>query len=414
MNEQALAAVWGQIDSEDIAQLALELGSYPSSTTEESAVADRLEGWLAENGFSPQRVALVPERPNLMATIKGSGGAPSLLFNSHMDIFWFKDDRRFKDPSNPLYNSAWREGDWIRGAGVVNDKGPMAAWLVAARALLRSGVRLRGDVLLTLVSGEIGHEPVDEFQGLGYSGKDMGTRYLATHGGVADYALVAEATNFRLGWVEAGKAFVKVRIMGGPSLYTPFIKDGAGPSAIVRSGRFLNAWDEWATAYTARHRYVCEGGVVEPRASIGAIRAGQPYAITRTSEVCDLYLDLRTAPGQSPTETVREVADFAESLGVEADVSLYLHRRGYEATGVEPLADAVRAAHGKVFGDRPQVPEPPSTSMWRDTNPFVEAGVPAVMYGPTAGAGGGTFSVSVEDLHKAALVYAATALELCG
>lgn len=414
VEEQALQAVWENIDSGDIAQLALELGGFRSSTTQEAEVAAFLEAWLVDNGFSPRRVALVPERPNLMATVKGEGRGPSLLFNSHMDIFWFEGDRRFRDPSSPIYHTAWREGEWLRGAGVVNDKGPMASWLVAARALVRSGVKLQGDLLLTMVSGEIGHEPIDEFQGLGFSGKDLGTRYLVTHGGVADYALVAEATNFTLGWVEAGKAFFKVRIMGGASLYTPFIPDGAGPGAIVKAGRFLNAWDEWATAYTARHRYECEGGVVEPRASIGAIRAGHPYAITRTSEVCDLYLDLRTAPGQSPTETQREVYDLVDALGMEAEVSLYLHRPGYEAHGADRLVAAVQVAHQSVFGDLPRSPSPPSTSMWRDTNPFNEAGVPAVMYGPTAGAGGGTFSVKVDDLHKAALVYAATALELCG
>ncbi len=36
-----------------------------------------------------------------------------------------------------MLHSAWREGDIRRGYGAVNDKGPMAAWLAAAKA--RSG-----------------------------------------------------------------------------------------------------------------------------------------------------------------------------------------------------------------------------------------------------------------------------------
>ena len=51
--------------------------------------------------------------------------------------------------------------------------------------------------------------------------------------------------------------------------------------------------------------------------------------------------------------------------------------------------------------------------MWRDINVWNEVGVPAAMYGPGAGSGGGGVSVRVEDLHRAALVYAGTALELC-
>ncbi len=414
MDEALLQSVWKRIDREELAELALELGKFSSSTTEELPVADYLAGWLSDNGFEPKRVGLIPERPNLVAVIRGTGSGPSLAFNSHMDIFWQAGDPRFREPDAAIYRTAWRDGDLLHGAGVVNDKGPMACWLIAARALLREGVKLRGDVVLTMVSGEIGNEPVDEFQGLKYSGKDLGTPYMITHGGAADFALVAEATNFSLGWVEAGKAFFKVRIFGGPSLYTPFLKDHEDPNAILRSARFLDAWGDWAAAYTARHRYECEGGTVLPRASIGAIRGGLPYALTRTSEVCELYLDLRTSPGQSPTETRREVLDLLASLDLEGDVTLFVHRPGREAQGVEPLADAVRAAHKQVFGNLPAAPTPPSTSMWRDTTPFISAGIPAAMYGPTAGAGGGTFVVNVDDLHKAALVYAGTALELCG
>ncbi len=414
MDEVVLRSVWNRIDREEVAELALQLGKFTSSTTEELPVADFLSGWLSDNGFEPKRVGLIPERPNLMAVMRGSGSGPSLAFNSHMDIFWQAGDPRYRDPNAAIYRTAWREGDLLHGAGVVNDKGPMACWLIAARALLQEGVKLRGDVVLTIVSGEIGHEPVDEFQGLKYSGKDLGTAYMVTHGGAADYALVAEATNFSLGWVEAGKAFFKIRIFGGPSLYTPFLKDRENPSAILKAARLLSNWDDWAADYTARHRYECEGGTVQPRASVGAIRGGLPYALTRTTEVCELYVDLRTSPGQSPTKTRQELVDLLESLKLDGDVSLFLHRPGREAQGIEPLANAVRAAHRQVFGNPPTAPTPPSTSMWRDTNPFIGAGIPAAMYGPTAGAGGGTFVVAVEDLYKASLVYAGTALELCG
>ena len=50
-----------------------------------------------------------------------------------------------RDPLDRLYHSAWIEGDEIYGDGVVNDKGPMAAFLVAAKAIRESGYPLRGD-----------------------------------------------------------------------------------------------------------------------------------------------------------------------------------------------------------------------------------------------------------------------------
>lgn len=409
-----LGSVLDRIDAEEVAQLALELGNIDSPTGEEQEVAAFLQGWLGEHSFEPRVVGLLPERPNLMAVLPGVGGGRSLLLNSHMDTAVWSGDPRVADPEASIFHEAWREGDLLYGHGVMNDKGPMAAWLIAALALKRAGARLRGDIVLTMVSGEIGNEPVDEFQGLRYSGKDLGARYLATHGGVADYALVAEATGFNLAWVEAGKAFCKIRLLGGPSLYTPFVPSDGGPSAIFHAARVLEAWGPWAAAYTGRHRYECEGGIVSPAVNIGAIRAGLPWAITRTPEVCELYLDLRTAPDQSPTATVDEVRELLEAAGVEGEVELFLHRPGHEARGVEPLAEAVRAAHRHVFGSDPGVPNPPTTSMWRDTNVWNELGVPAAMYGPGAGSGGGGVSVNVDDLHKASLVYAGTALELCG
>jgi acetylornithine deacetylase/succinyl-diaminopimelate desuccinylase-like protein len=397
-----------------VADLALELGRIESPTGREGQVAGFLVELLAENGLSPRLVALLPEHPNVLAALPGAGGGPSLAFNSHIDTVVWRDHPALAEPGRDIYHTAWREDGVLYGHGLMNDKGPLAAWLVAVLALRESGVRLRGDVILTMVSGEVGHEPVDEFQGPAYSGKDLGARYLATHGGVADYVLVAENTDFRLGWVEAGKLFCKLRLIGEPFRYTPFVPLRGARTAVAEAGTFLAAWEDWSADYTERHRSELPGGVVAPRASIGAIRAGLPYAVTHTPEVCDVYLDLRLAPGQSPTDTLREVRELAAGLDIEAEVDAYLYRPGHEAVGVEPLAGAVRAAHRRVFGDEPGIPSEPITSMWRDVNVWNEIGIPAAMYGPAAIFTESTYGITVDDLHKVALVYAATALELCG
>ena len=47
------------------------------------------------------------------------------------------------------------------------------------------GITLMGDLLLMAVVGEIGVEPVDEFQPPEYIAKEAGTRYAITHGGAA-------------------------------------------------------------------------------------------------------------------------------------------------------------------------------------------------------------------------------------
>jgi hypothetical protein len=51
--------------------------------------------------------------------------------------------------------------------------------------------------------------------------------------------------------------------------------------------------------------------------------------------------------------------------------------------------------------------------MWRDTNAFLELGIPAVSYAPRAASHATTKSFKVKDLTDAALVYARIAMDLC-
>jgi hypothetical protein len=73
---------------------------------------------------------------------------------------------------------------------------------------------------MTMVVGEIGMGPVDEFSGHKYIGKGYGSRHAVAHGILADYALVAETTDFGVTWVEAGAAYFKVTLTGRAT-YTP-------------------------------------------------------------------------------------------------------------------------------------------------------------------------------------------------
>jgi acetylornithine deacetylase/succinyl-diaminopimelate desuccinylase-like protein len=373
---------------------------------------------MREQGFHPKRVGLVEDRPSIVARIKGSGDGPSLVFNAHLDTAISRDDTlTYVDPAQPKYISAWREGDRVYGNGVVNDKAPMAAFLVAAAAIRRSGTSLAGDLVLHAVPGEIGLEPVDEFQGPDHLGKDLGARYAIAHGVIGDAALVAEATGNTIGWVQAGKAFFKLTVYGGEPLYTPFTTAEPdpvrNPNAIVRLAPMITAFNQWAAAYPERV-YQCPGGTVVPRAVIGAVRSGRPDKITKSTELAVLYLDIRITPDQSPMQLQRELSSVLAATGVPFDLECFLYRRGYEAQGIEPLAEATLAAHRDEFGADPGAPAAPVTSMWRDITPFNEAGIPSLTYGPSSSTGGGNFSVGVAELGTTARVYARTALRFCG
>src|SRR3954463_4461175 len=278
--------VGARIAPQEVVDLALALGNIDSPTGSEGAAGQFVYDWLATNGFRPEKDALTEDRFNVAAWIDGSGGGYSLIFNAHLDTTLRPDAVwSARDPNDPLYHSAWVDGDEIYGDGVVNDKGPMAAFLVAAKAIRDAGYPLKGDLIVSAAAGEISREPIEDWQGPQYLSKDLGVRFMVTHGVVGDFALVAEGTGFGIVGVEPGKAHFKVTVVTDtPRYYTPYLPRPTGmtdaANAIVRTAAVIAAFEEWAYGYQERHAYRGPTGTIIPKASINAIRSGYPYNLT--------------------------------------------------------------------------------------------------------------------------------------
>jgi len=412
------------IDEKELVELAVAMGNIYSPTGFEKPMAQFVFDWLNGNGFVPAMQEVVPERYNVVATLKGSGHGKSLLFNSHMDsdLGGPGEELTFAEPDLPQNKTAWVEGDKIFGKPVLNDRGPMAATMIAAKAIKASGIRLAGDLVLTMVVGEIGNAPVDEFQGPGYLGKGLGSRHLVNHGVIADYALVAETTDFGIAWAEAGVAYIKIRLTG-EAIYTPrsyrTAKIEDHPNAIVKMAKLIQALEGWAVLYEKENTYKFDGGEMAPKVVIGAIRGGMPYKPYMTSGVCSIYVDVRIPPGKSALPVKHQLSKLAQSLNMPAEVQIYLYRSGYVAQNISGLKNAVEASHQKIFGKPSEPVQPPVTSMWRDINVFNEVGIPSLTYGPTrsnpeeADKSKGRFMFK-KDLVDVTRIYALTAVDICG
>jgi acetylornithine deacetylase/succinyl-diaminopimelate desuccinylase-like protein len=404
------------IDVEELVKLTLALCNIESPAGREAEVGEFVFEWLESEGFNPRKIGMFPDRFNVLGTLAGRGDGYSLIFNSHMDTGRSKADRwSIRNPQAPVNHGAWTEGDNLHGEGVVNDKGPMAAFMIAAKALKAVGTPLRGDLLLSAVPGEIGYEAVDEFEAPRYLSKEVGTRYLIQHGGVADFALVAEGTDFRYAAIEAGKAFFKITVFGEDQYYTPFVPDAEvnakHPNAIVRAALFVPILQEWARKYEQRFVYKSKDGTIIPKVVIGAVRGGNPYHVTRTSELCAVYLDCRLTPVSDPLALRRELAELLASSDLPGTVELFLYRRSYGAGDTGVLLDSLRAAHRSVIGSELELAAPVFSSMWRDVLIFNEMGIPAITYGPPR-----SFrkqAMTIADLTRAAEVYARVAANVC-
>src|SRR5918995_4934786 len=117
----------------------------------EKPVADYLKSVLEKEGIPVQVFALEPNRPNIVARLKGSGRKRPLLIMGHTDTV----NVDAKKWSHPPFSAA-REGGYIYGRGTVDDKDNVAAALMTLLLLKRNNVPLARDVVVLFEAGEEG------------------------------------------------------------------------------------------------------------------------------------------------------------------------------------------------------------------------------------------------------------------
>ena len=98
-------------------------------------------------------------RPNIVATLKGTGGGRSLLLNGHTDVIPVGDGKGWSD--DPW--SAKIKGGRIYGRGSCDMKSGVASHVMAVESILAAGGRPRGDVHINVVVDEevSGHGTLD-------------------------------------------------------------------------------------------------------------------------------------------------------------------------------------------------------------------------------------------------------------
>jgi acetylornithine deacetylase/succinyl-diaminopimelate desuccinylase-like protein len=420
IDADALAAdAVARIDRTELENFALDICRIDSPVGHEGAAGTYLYEWLRANGFAARRIGLSADRFNVLARLPGTGGGESLLFNGHLDTY-APDEPDFVhlDATRAELHSAWIEDDLLVGDGIVNDKGPIAAFCIAAKAVRDTGVALPGDLLVSGVIAETAHEPYGDAPGAIADAKELGARMLATHGGVADHVLVAEGTAFGLVWVEAGKFWYEITLRSSqPAFYTPYVPGEAAErvrsNMIVAAADAIGALERWALGYERANTRTFAGGTIVPKVQIGAIRSGDPSRPFLSPQICTLHLDVRSLPGADPLAVREDIAQVLRDAHLDASVELYVFRPGYEGRGIEPLAATITAAHRATFGSDPQPPPAATCSMWRDSNIFAELGIPAINYGPRSATHAYKRALTRESLYQAACVYARTAVAIC-
>src|SRR5258706_1309745 len=180
-----------QVDRDRIVEVASNLANIVSITGDEENVAKYLGSEFEKLSMQVEYQYVEDGRPNVIGTLKGSGGGATLMFNAHMD--------HFDAPQETVVDD-----DRIYGRGLVNMKAAFPCYIEAVAALQKAGAKLKGDLIISGVVGEIEKAQVGRFYGKEYRDAVGGARYLMDHGVMAEMFLIGQPTGLQLQIVNSG------------------------------------------------------------------------------------------------------------------------------------------------------------------------------------------------------------------
>ena len=285
----------------------------------ETAAAELLREYREESGVACELYARDPDRANLVARIPGAGGGPRLALLTHTDTVLADPEEWKRDPwSGDLVD------DEVWGRGALDMKGHVAAAAVAVASLAREGFQPAGDLIFVAAADE-------------EVGVEVGLQWLAREH--------PEAVRAEYALNEGGGD----RVVFGRPLYlcsvaekmtAPFLlrvhgrsghasMPGIADNALVKAARLVERLADWRPP--RRHGPETEaflrailGEVPEPDEAVDRAREVDPLAAALVEPllsvtvsptmasasrlrnvipaVCDVTVDCRLLPGQTPAE----------------------------------------------------------------------------------------------------------------
>jgi acetylornithine deacetylase/succinyl-diaminopimelate desuccinylase-like protein len=322
----------------------------------ETQLASFLEARLRPLPVEVSIDEVAPGRPNVVARLRGMGGAPSLCINAHIDTV---GDASWPERSmDPVI-----DGDHLVGLGAADDKGHCAIALLVLESLIAGGATLRGDVVFAWTMDE---EATSE------GTQDLVVRH------PTDAAIVVEpfgvgrvtVTHQGFGWLDVT---VKGRAAHGSA-------PDVGVDAISRMAEVVRRLDRLERERFAAHPHPLNGKTVYHASTIAG---GSDYATYPAS--CTLGIEIGTQPGETIADRVREIEAIFDEIREEipdfdATVTVKLHREPFEAAGHEALWEAIAGATRDVLGREPVAA---GENAWMDAALMQSAGIATLSIGAT-------------------------------
>ena len=346
--------------------LTERLIGYDTSTPEGvSAAAEFIKAWLEARDIEVEafKVRGLPVLATAVGPKKGEGVA-TVVFHGHLDVV----------PARPEQFTPRVDGDRLYGRGAYDMKGALAA-MMGAIVDLREIPDVR--VVFAVVPDEESEEATER-----------GTDLLVERGYSGDFAITGEPTDLHIGVQAKGVLAMRLEVEGMSAHgATPWLGDNA----------VLKAIDTFRAIESLQFARESSDLFDRPSINLGRILGGDAH--NKVPESCVIDIEIRYLPGQDPEEILGQVGDLA-------DVRIVRHFWRIPAI-VDRNNPFVRVLVESVSGFLDKQPLSVGRDGASDAICFINAGVPAIEFGPV-GAGhhgpGEWLSIHSLELYRNALV----------
>ena len=399
-----------EVKEEEIVAMACDVINIPSPTGGELQMAQYMQSVLQGLGLNVTWQEVEDSRANVVARWTGSGGGKNLMFNGHMDTS-NTGDETFLTGIGYKPNAVVKDG-FIYGLGIYNMKGALVCYTHAVKALQRAGVKLKGDVIVAAVAGEIEKTQWGEFKGKEYRGYGFGTHYLVNHGVLPDMCILGEPTDMHVVLEHFGSMWVRISC-AGIYVHTAFCEGREEMNSIRRMYELMDTVMKWIANWEKNASHGGKKALV----NLGGIRGGHAWRASRTPEKTDLFLDVRVPPTIPMSEARRNVQQMFFELekkhpdwGLEFET--YVSVPGARISEEHDMIKSIDANHELVMGKRP---DREVVTWCSDASVLSRYGVETVNYGPSSGPRDKEGEkVQIKTLVDITKIYALVAAELCG
>ncbi|WP_375776371.1 ArgE/DapE family deacylase [Bradyrhizobium sp. ma5] len=394
-----------------------DMVAIPSVTGDEAAIQKHMHGYLTEVGLEVdmwetnwEELKKHPgyrpvdrgyeNRPNIVATLKGTGGGRSLLLNGHTDVIPVGNGEGWSD--NPW--SASIKNGRIYGRGSCDMKSGVASHVLAVQYLKELGLTPKGDVMINIVIDE-------EVSG-------HGTLDTVIRGYKADAGISGETSDLYVQPACIGRIWFQIDIEGKPAgIQQRYL----GISAIELGNKIVKAVQELEDERVANVKHALYPSAIDSLPCIiGSFQAGNYPSAFPASAV--LKGSIGTVPSEDhegvKQSLVKKIAEVAAQDPWMKDHPPVVKFVGYDAEASEipvqhPIVRTVCDVYTEVTGKKPTISGRQGAADTRFLNKY--ANTPTVIFGPgsTAVMHANDEYVSIDDYLTAIKVMALSIYDWC-